>query len=802
MWITVVGTWLAGGAAPGDFARPSANLARGKAYTLSPAPDYRHCADPADGKQLTDGVYTTGYFWTQLSTVGWNNANPAIITLDLGRVEPIAGVSYSTAAGVAGVQWPEAIHLLVSADGQTYREAGELLALSAKHGPPPREGYAAHRFWTGDLEIHGRYLAVVVSAVGYGFVDEIEVYRGDDAWLSRPLGGVAAANPESYFAERVVHRFVARRLRSDLAAVRELARRLEPGAEATQRLNAELTALADDLPSLANWQCPADFKAILPLNDRHARVFRAQAALWRAAGLPALSVGRAGTWDPLRLVGLPRHEGNPALTVDLMQNEYRAVAFNLSSAAREIMTLKLQLHGLPGDVNPDWITVHQVEWTDTRLGQPVAAALPLAHREGDGFHIPVHPGLTRQVWLTLHPRNVAAGRHEGRIRLEGAGTKAELRLAVRVHPFRFPDQPTLHFGGWDYTDADRHNEIHPGNRALVLAHLREHFVDSPWATAAVLPRGKHGSDGRMVEPPSTAAFDEWLRRWPAARQYCVFAAVGRNFGPFSPATPPFEAAVGDWIRFWAKHATGRGVKPAQLALLLVDEPLNADQDGIILAWARAVRAADTGVRIWEDPLHPDPAKASQEMMAACHVLCPNRCTLLANEAYRNYFIHQRPPGTGLDFYSCSGPVRQLDPYTYHRLQAWACWKYDARSSFFWALGDGGGGSTWNEYAARGHAYVPYFLDANSVTPGKHMEAIREGIEDYEYLVMLRARIAKAEASGQPGPALERARKLLTEAANRVCEAKGAGAMQWMDDKDRGLADTVRIEILEAMAGLE
>jgi hypothetical protein len=784
------------------MAGPLENIARGKSYTLSPAPDYSHCTDPGDLKQLTDGAYTTGHFWIQKSTVGWNNANPAIIILDLGRVEPIRGVSYSTAAGVAGVRWPEAIHLLVSDDGQGYHEAGDLLALSAQHGAPPRNGYATHRFRTDALQTHGRYLAVVVAAVGYGFVDEIEVYRGEEAWLGRTLAGARAADPGKFFAERVVSRCVSRRLREDLEAVREQVGRLDPGAEARQRLNRELYALAGELPALAHWSCPADFKAILPLNDLHARIFQAQAALWREVGLPALSVWRAAAWDPLPLVGLPRNEDKPAIRVDLMQNEYRAAAFNLSSAAGQAGALNVQIEGLPGGGNPDWITVHQVEWTDTRLGQPVAAALPLAPRDGDGFRIALHPGLTRQVWLTLHPKLVAPGTYQGRIRLNTGGAQTEIPLTVKIHPFRFPDAPTLHFGGWDYTDVECNYEINPGNRAPVLTHLREHFVDSPWATAAVLPQGKHGPDGRMTEAPSTAQFDEWLRRWPAARQYCVFVAVGAAFESFRPGQPQFDTAVGDWIRFWAKHAAECGVKPEQLALLLVDEPLSAEQDRIILAWARAVRAAGTGARIWEDPLHEDPTKANQETMAACHVLCPNRCSLLANEAYRNYFTRQRPPGTSLDFYSCSGPVRQLDPYSYHRLQAWTCWMHGAQSTFFWALGDGGGGSSWNEYAARGHAYVPYFLDATSVTPGKHMEAIREGIEDYEYLVMLRGRLARAEGLGRTGPALERARTLLADAPRRVCDAPGAVGMQWLEDKERGLADRVRLEILEIVADLE
>ena len=35
------------------------NLALGKPYTLTPAPNYPHCSDPGDTTQLTDGRHTT-----------------------------------------------------------------------------------------------------------------------------------------------------------------------------------------------------------------------------------------------------------------------------------------------------------------------------------------------------------------------------------------------------------------------------------------------------------------------------------------------------------------------------------------------------------------------------------------------------------------------------------------------------------------------------------------------------------------------------------------------------------------------
>jgi hypothetical protein len=45
--------------------QPGENVALGKKYTMSPAPNYPLCTDPGDAVQLTDGKMTKDYFWTQ-----------------------------------------------------------------------------------------------------------------------------------------------------------------------------------------------------------------------------------------------------------------------------------------------------------------------------------------------------------------------------------------------------------------------------------------------------------------------------------------------------------------------------------------------------------------------------------------------------------------------------------------------------------------------------------------------------------------------------------------------------------------
>lgn len=159
------------------------NVARGKTYTLSNAPNYALCTDsPGDTIQLTDGAYYTGtaVLWVQMPyTVGWSWRSPAI-TIDLGQVRQIKGASFNTAAGTAGVYWPSAISIAVSNDGVNYTAIGDLVSLSnAENGAPPAYGtYNVHCYKTQGLNTSGRYVRLTVTATGqFVFSDEIEIFE-------------------------------------------------------------------------------------------------------------------------------------------------------------------------------------------------------------------------------------------------------------------------------------------------------------------------------------------------------------------------------------------------------------------------------------------------------------------------------------------------------------------------------------------------------------------------------------------------------------------------------------------------
>ncbi|MEW6359246.1 MAG: hypothetical protein AB1696_23125 [Planctomycetota bacterium] len=785
--------------------RPGENVARGKAVRFEPATNYQHCTDPDDKMQLTDGVYSQGYFWTQKGTVGWTNANPAVVTIDLGGIEPICGISFNTAAGVAGVTWPMSLLLLVSADGKTFHYVGDLVELDFEHGKPKADGYGLYCYWTDKLATHGRVMKVLIIPSGpYTFVDEVEIFRGRDGLVGEPLAGKTVTDVKQFFAEISTTTGIRRRLRNDIDAVRAMLKDMPNAAD----LEKELSAVETERAKL-EFQPSEDFKTIFPINDLHRRIFAVQAAVWRAKGVKPITALSKPKWDMVNPFETP--QGGAAVAVQMMRNEFRSGAFLLSNAGETAARLSLSIVGLTGGADPKRITisVHEGVFTDTKSGVPVIAALPLARSDGQRYLFEIEPGMTKQVWLTLYSKDMSPGEHGFSIVIEPGPIMVPLTL--KVYPFDFPDQPTLHLGGWDYTDRDTCYNITPANRDAVIAHLRERFVDTPWAQQSVMPYGKYDKDGNMIEEPDPTGFETWIKRWPGARNYYVFASLGSystevtmKFCGFEAETPAFKKAVSNWITWWVNKLKEWNIQPEQLGLLLIDENHSHEQDRGIITWARIIKEAQPRVKIWEDPTWREPWKALPEMFEVCDILCPNMPMWIeGGKPFADVFIKQRDAGRTLWFYSCSGPGKLLDPYAYHRMQHWFCWKYDAKGSCFWAFGDSNGASSWNEYLAKRGAYTPMFLDDKTVTAGKHMEAIREGMEDYEYLRMLRDRVAELEKAGKQGEAVDAAKKLLATAADRVtgCMTE-VTQINWDAPKDRSVADAVRVEVLDMLMKLK
>ncbi|MCH5375412.1 MAG: hypothetical protein JJ992_15690, partial [Planctomycetes bacterium] len=609
------------------------NLALGRTCRLFPAPNYRYCTDPDDARQLTDGQTTDQYFWTQKGTVGWQHARYATVTVDLGRIEPIGGVSLTTAAGVAGVTWPIAVQILVSDDGRTFHDAGDLVGLDREsHGPWP-QGYAIRQLQTDRLSARGRFVQFVLIPMAGGpylFTDEIQVFRGPATLLDQQADPATETDARRVYEQGRLTRSLRHRWQADLDSLDKAIARSQLDADAREELLQRLETLRKAGPDQV--ATDASRRMTLPLGERHAQLFAIQAALWHATGLGDLTAWTANPWDPLDPFATPPVSSDAALTIDAMRGEFRSAAFNLANSTDQPLVVRLSFQSIPGAPAPDGVTLHEVAWTDTSQGVPIAAALPEAIRDGDAWQVTVWPGLVRQVWISFHPSSEEPGRYAGRLVIESGALKTRhVPLTLRVWPFEMPQEKSLWLGGWSYTDSDGRYGMTQQNRSAFVRHLQDHDVNAPWASSGVLMSFEFDRQDLTKIQLDTKALDRWIDRWPNAKAYLVFLSVAHYSGAIRSSlggadidSPEFQQRVGTWISAWVKHLRSRGIEPNRLGLLIHDEPHEGSDVGPLLAWARAIQAAEPDVIIWEDPTYRDPAAAPTELFDVCDVLCPNR----------------------------------------------------------------------------------------------------------------------------------------------------------------------------------
>ncbi len=160
----------------GSLNSQSQNLAMNKSYTLSPSPNYRSSIPSSDKCYLTDGDYTNGFFWSQPTTVGWQNCDKIRIDIDLEKDQPIGGITFSTARSMKSkVSFPSNIYVFLSNDNKHFIYSGD----AADNTDNQAGGYEVKKFFLNNINQIARFVSLIVIPKGlFVFCDEIEVTKG------------------------------------------------------------------------------------------------------------------------------------------------------------------------------------------------------------------------------------------------------------------------------------------------------------------------------------------------------------------------------------------------------------------------------------------------------------------------------------------------------------------------------------------------------------------------------------------------------------------------------------------------
>ncbi len=752
------------------------NIALGQKVTLDPPSNYEYTKS-RNPLQLTDGVYASSKaewdpvsrassLWVQEGTLGWAHKKPVIMTIDLGSVQPISGVIYSTGAQEGNVNWPATIYIATSDDNKTWHYIGDLVQLSPEHPTLLAGEKANFRYIAKNLKTKGRYISLGVLGMPFVFTDEVEVLRGDDALLKQSAGKEIPEMQE-FIARQQITTSVQRRLNQDIAAVRALLNNSKISAPQKQKFTARLdkaAAATDDLPVQ-----PEILNTTLPLNDLHRDILAVHGEAQAAQGVKPLTVWKQHRYAWLPFVNKPQTKSAASLDFSMLKNQFRSDAVLLTNAGSTPVTAQIKIFNPPKGAQSGWLQLDSAIWTDTQEGTPVQDALMPMENKNGMYALDIPAGFTGKLWATVDTSKVPSGSYGSTLTVSNGAQQIAVPLNLNVSKIAM-GAPRLSLAVWDYTSLKGSYGITPENRAAAIKLMQSHFVDSPWSVGWVLPTPKaedFDENNELKTKLNLKNLDEWLDMWPGARNYCIFYNVSRTdaFAGAAMGTPEFNAKVGSWAKALAAHFVERGLKPSQLVLCPVDEAYRDIDDEHLLGWGKPIKAAAPEITLFSDPIWREPAKTKyQEAFTLPDILCPHPGW--SPEFYQEI---ARKYNKDLWLYNTPGMKRLGDPQLGYRQMAWRVFDFGGNGEGFWAFGDLSGAPTsWNEYNAAKPTYAPAFLGKDTVHNSIHWDAVREGVEDFEELSMLQDAIAKSKDSALKA----QAQKVLSEAVKTVISNAG------------------------------
>jgi len=780
------------------------NVALGKPYTMSPAPNYRHCTDAGDATQLTDGKHAKN--WTDKAMVGWQvRKGKATVIIDLGKVHAIDQIAIRAATGMyASVAFPKAALAFVSEDGKQFYYCSNVMVES------PQEGLGAvglYRFVSPPLKTKGRYVKLlIVAGSAFTFVDEIEVLEDDRSTAHITYDPTKAEKNFKLDDLLLKEKRLARqriRLLRDLDVVVKKLEPLETGLK--QKLAQRAEALREQIRSIRNvvkWNLPAG----PPYTPLHREVF----ALHRDVGVAILPgrafvVWPANPWVPIKPMVLPTgKESPPGWDLKLLGNEYEPIAFNVTNLGAKNLPVDVDAKSLPAAV------VHEAVFVEATGQQMINDALPKAKQAAGGLpRVVVPPGITKQIWVVLNTANAKAGIHKGSVRLKVGTQLRNLAVRLQVLPLRIADKKHINTYSWAYLDWP----ILIGHEREAYADLRSHYQNTVVVKFTHLPKVKLDKNGKVL-PLDFSQLDRQLDWQPDAQMYLLWLGFDHpNYLGFTNMlnhrnrartwAPQFKS----YIRQLVKHLKSKGIGYDRFALYLVDEPGDdlVGADAPFLDIVVGIKQMDPHILTYLDYC-PSTDQTIPIVAAAYDILCPAMTRVESQGRAEIY----RKTGKRIWSYQCSGPSNKMYcPLGYYRRQLWSAWNAGFTGAGFWAYADTGWGnektpnrSAWDDMDTAGGDYAVVYESPTGPVSSRRWEAWREGVEDYEYFWLLRDKLEKAVKSGRSGPAVVQARRVLAEAPTMLLKvSKQVHANRPSPSKVAAAVTKARREILDALIAL-
>lgn len=490
-----------------------------------------------------------------------------------------------------------------------------------------------------------------------------------------------------------------------------------------------------------------------------------------------------------------------AVSIELARGEYQAFQFALRIGAvgktrvgiavspaqnrggAELPPVKVERVGyVPVDYPSAYYSTDVPEWC-RKLPQGAPATDGWAGWWPDplapGSSLELAPGRTQPVWFTVHsPNQAVPGSYHAEITLS-VGDKAALKipLTIQVLPFTLPDKGRLQVifdfrfgpGGVFGSGIDSPAEYRRWLRFIAEHRLGLNEIQPPPKFS--YKDGKVTMDAAQFDETAHYCFDELGMNVAYTPQF--FYMFGWAYPPkklfgFEPFTPEWTSALQQAYQLFTQHVREKGWHD-KFVYYVADEPhfqheFVGEQMKKLCA---LVHQVDAAIPIYSSTWrHYAAWDDSLDLWGIGQYGCfPVDEMERLQRAGKNMW------------FTCDGQMATDTPYlATERLLPYYCFKYGLRGFEFWGLA----WWTYNPWQTGWHQFIRqsdegkkyYWVrypdgDGFLAYPGKsvgiegpastiRLEQIRQGLQDYQALLLLADLAAKSKQAGHPAAVAERA----------------------------------------------
>jgi len=484
-------------------------------------------------------------------------------------------------------------------------------------------------------------------------------------------------------------------------------------------------------------------------------------------------------------------EGTDAAEVYSARGEYESFQVVVMAKGGPLERCTAEMSALRNDggaeIPPDHVTLYRVVYVPVRHSSPKAMCPPgltpdplvpfknpytgepirepVWHEDAQqgprfgasGFA--VWQDLHQPLWVDVHvPRDSPAGIYSGVFTVHAGDVRAQIPVKLQVWDFALPEGPTHenHFGGFEgvagYLKIDPNSEAFQQIEDRYIRMLADHRIN-PLLPRRLRPR---------VAEDGSAVFDE-----QTDAKIAEFTSRYHVTNIDVPQAPFKDILGADWekaVRFyrsWYEYLARKGwAKCAYLYML--DEPNDRDAYDQVRRLGALVKEAAPELRrlVVEQPYTQDPSWGALD--GAVDIWCPlfgfihepsiERVIKQGDEVWSYTALVQTAPPYHPDYEKVENdlpPFWQIDfPITSYRIAPWLNRRYGITGLLYWSTvywgsperdpwDDPGFRIRWN---GDGALFYPG-VDAGIEGPvaSIRLKNLRDGMEDYEYFVILESR---------------------------------------------------------------